>query len=696
MGLGLGLGARRILEQQQKIFRRSYSIQQAAYLKQKKKKARGRISAQRLILTYREGTICQEMHDRRFIIDDESWGGSRRMIQQQHPGDEEDASRDTNSNERSKNDHLAHSLPYVKRTKMSYVTQLGGDHNILMTINPKQEEEEEDMEDHEQHLDECVSSSNDVSHMMMMMDDDQQRQRRRRILVHRSMENITQYISTNQGRVRPPVDVIATYVNTSDKRALKKDLLQAQLRLDHRRAKSSSSSSSSKNTHNGPPAPSPGRLSSPVPGGNKKTVADDDEGRGNKKTVALDDALDLLFVSTEHDDVSMEGVSTIDDDESKHPQPESGSQGNDDHDEVETQPPNPNALSMMMNNMKFNNGPLSNREPSGEWGWFADIDSSCESIVGHFESTAVTALPSMRRAFSNSQIQSSESAGEPRVLGSRASTNHVLCNESENTRITAAHKTFAWHEESSDDLMTLLTADETHDDDDDVRPLVVVVDPQERHLSAQAQAPPRKPVSSQNTKTKTKTKKIVSAACSIPKFRIVQSKTGADRHAEYLVTFKLGTSYYADWRRYSEFQAITKIVDVALFPRTHVVWKQIDTRWFNRLEPSYLHRKCIALEGFVRELMYESLDPSILLSFLGGDAGKINNAKPAVEPGLEKRPGPVTEDLDGRVHRLTTTTSSRPSAQLPKDLRPPQPAKEREMMEKLWAENFKRSMVPDA
>lgn len=189
---------------------------------------------------------------------------------------------------------------------------------------------------------------------------------------------------------------------------------------------------------------------------------------------------------------------------------------------------------------------------------------------------------------------------------------HVLGDEQANTRITAAHKAFD-----------------------------VVTDGMSR---------------------------VVSGTIQIPKFRIVQSRSGTDRHAQYLITFRLGKEMYADWRRYSEFAGLAKKLPPEAFQRTQLAWRSIDTRWFNRLEPSYLHKKCITLENFMRELMYESTDPSLLIEFLGGFLAKVN-ALP-VDP-----------------------EASRPAAQLPKELRPPQPKHERELFEKVWAENFKRSCV---
>jgi len=190
---------------------------------------------------------------------------------------------------------------------------------------------------------------------------------------------------------------------------------------------------------------------------------------------------------------------------------------------------------------------------------------------------------------------------------------HVLGDEQTNTRLTAAHKTF-----------TVVTEDGNS--------------------------------------------RVVSSTISIPKFRIVQSRSGSDRHAQYLITLQLGKDLYADWRRYSEFGELSKKLPPEGFPRSQEAWGDIDTRWFNRLEPSYLHQKCITLENFVRELMYESNEPALLIAFLGGYEGKVN-ARP------------------------NDPVAFRPAAQLPKELRPPQPQHERELFEKLWAENFKRSHV---
>lgn len=189
---------------------------------------------------------------------------------------------------------------------------------------------------------------------------------------------------------------------------------------------------------------------------------------------------------------------------------------------------------------------------------------------------------------------------------------HVLGDEQANTRITAAHKTFT-----------------------------IVIDGKQ---------------------------KVVSGTISIPKFRIVQSRSGTDRHAQYLITFKLGKDFYADWRRYSEFGELAKTLPIDKYERTLSAWKSIDTRWFNRLEPSYLHQKCITLENFMRELMYESSEAVVLINFLGGFLGKVNT-------------------------RPTNPIEYRPSAQLPKEMRPPQPRHERELFERMWAENFKRSCV---
>jgi hypothetical protein len=236
------------------------------------------------------------------------------------------------------------------------------------------------------------------------------------------------------------------------------------------------------------------------------------------------------------------------------------------------------------------------REASGEWGWFADIDSSGESWGGD------GSVHSLRRRLSAD-------------LGiiDVADAVHVLGDEQTNTRLTAAHKTFS--------------------------------------------------VATDDGKSK-----VVAGTISIPKFRIVQSRAGADRHAQYLVTFQMGKDLFADWRRYSEFGELAKQLPAEAFPRSQAAWRAVDTRWFNRLEPSYLHQKCVSLENFMREIMYESSEPARLVDFLGGFMGRVN-ARP-------------TDPVDFR-----------PAAQLPKELRPPQPPHERQLFEKVWAENFKRSRV---
>nr|CCA20166.1 conserved hypothetical protein [Albugo laibachii Nc14] len=161
--------------------------------------------------------------------------------------------------------------------------------------------------------------------------------------------------------------------------------------------------------------------------------------------------------------------------------------------------------------------------------------------------------------------------------------------------------------------------------------------------------------------------KIIPSSISIPRFRIVQPRHGTDRHAQYLITLRLENEYYAKWRRYSEFSELVNVLQGQRYQRSLKAWKSIETRWFNRLEPSYLHQKCVGLENFMREFMYELHEPTVLIQFLGGYTGKLNTR-------------PTQGDL-------------RPAAQLPKELRPQQPKHERELFEKLWAENFKRSSV---
>ncbi|GMF32690.1 unnamed protein product [Phytophthora fragariaefolia] len=99
----------------------------------------------------------------------------------------------------------------------------------------------------------------------------------------------------------------------------------------------------------------------------------------------------------------------------------------------------------------------------------------------------------------------------------------------------------------------------------------------------------------------------IAAKIQIRSFRIVEAKGSKAQHAEYLIEMQLDGRYFSRWRRFSEIYRFVSSLDQNQFRQSMVAWQPIDanSRWFNRLELSYLHKRCRMLEEFAHTLLVE-------------------------------------------------------------------------------------------
>ncbi|KUF87952.1 RING-H2 finger protein ATL60 [Phytophthora nicotianae] len=99
----------------------------------------------------------------------------------------------------------------------------------------------------------------------------------------------------------------------------------------------------------------------------------------------------------------------------------------------------------------------------------------------------------------------------------------------------------------------------------------------------------------------------IAANIQIRSFRIVEAKNSKAQHAEYLIEMQLDGRYFSRWRRFSEIYRFVCTLDQNRFRQTLAAWQPLDanSRWFNRLELSYLHKRCRMLEEFAHALLIE-------------------------------------------------------------------------------------------
>ncbi|KAG7400003.1 hypothetical protein PHYBOEH_007344 [Phytophthora boehmeriae] len=99
----------------------------------------------------------------------------------------------------------------------------------------------------------------------------------------------------------------------------------------------------------------------------------------------------------------------------------------------------------------------------------------------------------------------------------------------------------------------------------------------------------------------------IAAKIQIRSFRIVEAKGSKAQHAEYLIEMQLDGRYFSHWRRFSEIARFVSSLGQNQFRQSMAAWQPIEanSRWFNRLELDYLHKRCRMLEEFAHTLLVE-------------------------------------------------------------------------------------------
>lgn len=111
----------------------------------------------------------------------------------------------------------------------------------------------------------------------------------------------------------------------------------------------------------------------------------------------------------------------------------------------------------------------------------------------------------------------------------------------------------------------------------------------------------------------------IAAKIQIRSFRIVESSASKAQHAEYLIEIQLDGRYFSHWRRFSEIYRFICSLDPNRFRQSLAAWQplQATSRWFNRLELTYLHKRCRMLEEFAHALLIECSNAHPIAEFLG-------------------------------------------------------------------------------
>ncbi|CAM9578029.1 unnamed protein product [Discosporangium mesarthrocarpum] len=104
-------------------------------------------------------------------------------------------------------------------------------------------------------------------------------------------------------------------------------------------------------------------------------------------------------------------------------------------------------------------------------------------------------------------------------------------------------------------------------------------------------------------------------------FRIIKSKHG--RHAEFQVVASYGGGNgvtWAVWKRFSDFTAFSQSLQdgEGRTGNTEEAWGRVrrGMKLFRCLDPGYLKIKCVLLEDFIRNVLFDIQDPSILIKFM--------------------------------------------------------------------------------
>lgn len=111
----------------------------------------------------------------------------------------------------------------------------------------------------------------------------------------------------------------------------------------------------------------------------------------------------------------------------------------------------------------------------------------------------------------------------------------------------------------------------------------------------------------------------IAAKIQIRSFRIVEAKNKS-RYAEYLIEVQLDRRCIRRWRRFAHLTKFANTLESNQYRRALATWDKLEgsSRWFNRLELSYLHARCRLLEEFAHSLLQESTTAHPLADLLAG------------------------------------------------------------------------------
>lgn len=103
--------------------------------------------------------------------------------------------------------------------------------------------------------------------------------------------------------------------------------------------------------------------------------------------------------------------------------------------------------------------------------------------------------------------------------------------------------------------------------------------------------------------------------------RLVQAR-GGGQHAEFQVIACMGNpeDVRSIWLRYSAFQRLSEFTQGRGFEKSEGVWSHVKKtqRIFRCLEKSYLQCKSHLLERYLRQVLFDSCRPDIILAFVDG------------------------------------------------------------------------------
>lgn len=191
-----------------------------------------------------------------------------------------------------------------------------------------------------------------------------------------------------------------------------------------------------------------------------------------------------------------------------------------------------------------------------EWGWFEDFDEGDDVSDDGFSASSSDMFYSSRRSLPTFPASTSMQSMTTPMLNREMSSNFDMCRT-----FPPLHQDYDTpYHQSQYPWMRVL--------------------PSHRHIAAKIQ---------------------------IRSFRIVEAKGSNAQHAEYLIEMQLDGRYFSRWRRFSEIYRFVCSLDPNQFRQSMVAWQPIDanSRWFNRLELSYLHKRCRMLEEFAHALLIE-------------------------------------------------------------------------------------------